>query len=224
MFLDGATRDIKGEDEAYKFASRNTLGLLVFTRFFDKNKGAFTKDPCFMVIALPSTGLDGPTLTLAPDEIWGKDKLIHLSGLPVTDTGNDPMSPICGTVGSEFILDMFPVPVGYLILKTPMVWCMNSDVVFSVGSSPHKGSVDKEITGWFSISEPKETEYHREILFPAFSDDATDTSVLDVLLMALSLPFKHGLPVGYAMSGKITGETMIEAWNVFVGPGENSHQ
>jgi hypothetical protein len=42
--------------------------------------------------------------------------------------------------------------------------------------------------------------------------------------MALPLPFNHGLPVGYDMSGNITGETMIEARNVFAGPGRNSHQ
>jgi hypothetical protein len=61
MFLDGATRDTKGEDEAYKFTSHNALGgLLVFTRLFDKKKGTFTKDPCFMVITLPSIGLNGP--------------------------------------------------------------------------------------------------------------------------------------------------------------------
>jgi hypothetical protein len=61
MFLDGATRDIKGEDEAYKFASCNALGgLLVFACFFDKKKGAFAKDPCFMVIAPPQQGWTAP--------------------------------------------------------------------------------------------------------------------------------------------------------------------
>jgi hypothetical protein len=42
--------------------------------------------------------------------------------------------------------------------------------------------------------------------------------------MALPLPFNHGLPVGYVTSRKITGETMIEARNVFAGPEENFHQ
>jgi hypothetical protein len=42
--------------------------------------------------------------------------------------------------------------------------------------------------------------------------------------MDLPLPFKHGLSVGYVISSKIMGETMIEAWNVFTGAGENSHQ
>jgi hypothetical protein len=70
VYLDSATRDLKGDDEAYKFTSRNALwGFLVFTRFFDKEKKAFAKDPCFMTIALPSTGLDGPTLTLTSDEV-----------------------------------------------------------------------------------------------------------------------------------------------------------
>jgi hypothetical protein len=43
LYLNGATRDLKGEDEAYKFASRNALGkLLVFTCFFDPETKAFT--------------------------------------------------------------------------------------------------------------------------------------------------------------------------------------
>jgi hypothetical protein len=225
MFLDGATRDVKGGGEAYKLASRNTLGgQLVFARFFYKKKGTFAKDPCFMVIAFPSTGMGGPTLTLVSDEVWGEDKLVHLSGLPVTNTYNDPLSHVCGTVGSECLLGLYLVPVRDSILKTPLVWCMNEDVVFSVGSSPHKGSVDNEITGWLSVSKPKEMEYHREISFPAFSDEVEDTSVFDLLVMALPLPFNQGIPDGYAMSGKITAETMIEGWNVFAGPGENSHQ
>jgi hypothetical protein len=162
MFLDRATRDIEGEDEAYNFASRNTLGgLLVFACFFDKKKGGFAKDPCFMVIALPSTGLDVSNLALTSDEVWGEDKLIHRSGLPVTDTGNNPLRPVCGTVGSECLLGLYPVPVRDSILKTPLVWCMNGDVVFSVGSSAYKSSMDNEITGWLGVGEPKETEYHR---------------------------------------------------------------
>jgi hypothetical protein len=166
IFLDGATRDIKGEDETYKLACHNALGgLLVFTHFFDKKRGAFAKDPCFMVIVLPSTGLDGPDITLTADEVWGEDKLVHLSGLPVTDTVA-PLSPAYGTVGSECILGMYPVPVRYSILKTPLVWCMSGDVVFSVGSAPHKGSVDNEFLGWLGVSEPKEIEYHRETLSP----------------------------------------------------------
>jgi hypothetical protein len=42
--------------------------------------------------------------------------------------------------------------------------------------------------------------------------------------MVLPLPFNYGLPIGYAISGKITFEKMIEAWEVFIGAGENSHQ
>jgi hypothetical protein len=78
--------------------------------------------------------------------------------------------------------------------------------------------------GWLSVSDPKEMEYHRDIICPAFSDEAADTTVFDLLPMALPLLFNHGLPVGYAMSGNITGETMIKAWNVLAGPGENYHQ
>jgi hypothetical protein len=178
----------------------------------DKKKGAFAKDPCFMVIAVPLTGLDGPALTLTSDEVWGENKLIRLSGLPVTDTGDDPVSPICGTVGSECLLGLYPVPVRDSIMKTPLVWCLKGDVVFSVGSSPHKGSMDNEITGWLGDSDS------------VFNDEEADTSVFDLLPMALPLPFNHGLPVGYAMSINITGKNMIEEWNVFAGPGKKSHQ
>jgi hypothetical protein len=99
-------------------------GLLIFAHFFDKKKGAFANDPCFMVITLPSTGLDVSAL-----EVWGKEKLVHLSGLPVTDTCDDPLSPVCGTFGSECLLGLYPVPVRELIMKTPLVWCMSGDVV-----------------------------------------------------------------------------------------------
>jgi hypothetical protein len=86
---------LKGEVEAYTFTSLNALGrLLLFTRFFDLETKYFDQDPCFMVIALPSTDLDVPALTLTSDEVWGDDKLVHLSGLPVTDTENDPLSPV----------------------------------------------------------------------------------------------------------------------------------
>jgi hypothetical protein len=85
MYLDGATCDLKGEDEADKFTSRNALGgLLVFTRFFNPETKAFTRDPCIMVIALPSTGLDGSALTLMVDEIWGDDKLTFRASLSRT--------------------------------------------------------------------------------------------------------------------------------------------
>jgi hypothetical protein len=123
--------------------------------------------------------------------------------------GDDPLSPVCGTLGSESLLGLYPVPVRDSILNTPLVWYMNGDVVFSVGSVPHKGSVDNEVTGWSGVSELKETEYQRKIRFPAFSDEAADTSVCDLLPMALPLPFNQGLSVGYAMSGKIIGETII---------------
>jgi hypothetical protein len=59
---------------------------------------------------------------------------------------------------------------------------------------------------------------------PAFTEEATDMSIFDLLPMDLPLPFNHGPTVGYAIIGKITGEKMIEAWKVFTGAGENSHQ
>jgi hypothetical protein len=43
-------------------------------------------------------------------------------------------------------------------------------------------------------------------MFPAFTEESAETSVFDLLPMVLHLPFDHGLPVGYAISGKITGE------------------
>jgi hypothetical protein len=87
LYLDHATHDLKGEDEAYKFASRNAIGgILLFASFFDPEKKYFAHDPCFMVIVLPSTGLEGPALALTSDEVWGGDKFLHLSGIQVTDT------------------------------------------------------------------------------------------------------------------------------------------
>jgi hypothetical protein len=67
LYLDNATHDLKGEEEAYKFAYRNALGgILVFTRFFNLETKSFTQDPCLMFIALTSTSLDSPALTVAP--------------------------------------------------------------------------------------------------------------------------------------------------------------
>jgi hypothetical protein len=105
MYLDSATRDLKGEDEANNWKNP---GIRLF--FYPETK-AFAQDPCFMVIALPSTGMDGPALTLMVDKVWGDDKLVHLSGLPVTDMGDDPLSPICDTVGSECISGLYPIPI-----------------------------------------------------------------------------------------------------------------
>jgi hypothetical protein len=97
------------------------LGSYGSSLVFFKKKGAFAKDPCFMVIALPSTGLDDPALTLASDEVLGEDKLIHLSGLPVTNTGDNPLNPVCGTDQRKFLLFLYMVPVRDSILKTPLV-------------------------------------------------------------------------------------------------------
>jgi hypothetical protein len=65
------------------------------------------------------------------------------------------------------------------------------------------------------VNDPKKTDYHHGIMFPAFTDEAASMSIFDLLPMALPLPLNHGLPIGYIISGKITGENMIEAWNVF---------
>jgi hypothetical protein len=60
LYLNSATRDLKEDDEVYTFSSRNALGgILVFTCFFDPETKSLAQDPCFMVITLPSTGLDG---------------------------------------------------------------------------------------------------------------------------------------------------------------------
>jgi hypothetical protein len=97
----------------------------MYARFFDLEKKAFTRDPCFMVIVLPSTGLDGPTITLTSDEGWGDDKLVHLLGLPATDTKEYLLIPVCGTVGSKCLSGLYPTQICSLILNTPLVWCIN---------------------------------------------------------------------------------------------------
>jgi hypothetical protein len=74
---------------------------------------------------------------------------------------------------------------------------MNGNIVFSVGSAPHKSSVDTEIMGWLGMSEPKETGYRKKCV-PALCKEAADKSVFDLLPMDLPLPFNHGLPVGYS--------------------------
>jgi hypothetical protein len=68
------------------------------------------------------------------------------------------------------------------------------------------------ITGWLGVTEPKETEYHREILFPAFSDEAAIMGVFDTAC----------LPV--TPRAERSQEKMIDVRNVFAGAGENSHQ
>jgi hypothetical protein len=65
---------------------------------------------------------------------------------------------------------------------------------FLSGIRLHKGSVDNEITGWLGVGDPKEKEYHREILSPAFSDEVADTSIFDLLPMALPLPSTTASP------------------------------
>jgi hypothetical protein len=120
---------------------------MVFTRFFDPETQSFAQDPCVMVVALPSTSLDGPALALMPDDVWGDDKLLHLLGLPVTDTVDDPISPVCGTMGTECLSGIYPTHIRDAIIKMPLVWCMNWDVAFSVSSAPHKTLVDNKIMG-----------------------------------------------------------------------------
>jgi hypothetical protein len=86
-----------------------------------------------MVIALPSTFLSGPALTIMSEEVWGDDKLVHLLGLPVTNKGEGPLVPVCGTVDSECLSGMYPIPIHIVILKTPLVWRMNDEVAFMAG-------------------------------------------------------------------------------------------
>jgi hypothetical protein len=71
---------------------------------------------------------------------------------------------------------------------------------------PSQDVGQQPIMGWPSVNDSKETDYHREILFPVFTAEAASTSVFDLLPMALPLPFNHGLSARYAVSGKITGE------------------
>jgi hypothetical protein len=42
--------------------------------------------------------------------------------------------------------------------------------------------------------------------------------------MVLTPPFNHGPSIGFTMSGKITGEKMMEAWNVFTGAGTSERE
>jgi hypothetical protein len=131
MYLEGTTRNLKGDDDAYKHAYCNALGgILVHALPFDSEKRAFTRDPCFMAIALPSTGLNGPTITLASDEVWVDDTCVHFSGLPVTAMGEDPLSPVCSMVGSK-CLSSFGLVLVIMILRTDSVinWfvCINKN-------------------------------------------------------------------------------------------------
>jgi hypothetical protein len=101
---------------------------------------------------------------------------------------------------------------------------MNDDVVFLVVSMPHSTTRDSEITGWIGVNNPKETEYHHDILLPTHAADAASTSVFHLLYMALTFPVKHDLPISYAISGKAMGAQVIEVWNMFAGEGDNSHR
>jgi hypothetical protein len=223
MYLDAATHNLKGGDESYKYTSRNALGgLLVHTHFFDVKKMAFTPDLFFMVITLPSTGLDGPVLTLTSDEVWGADKLVHLLGLQVTNKEDKAISLVCDS--SECLSGQSPTPLRITILQTPLVWRMHGEIVFSVVSVSHSMANNDDITGWLGVKDLSKTQYHCNILFPSYTAYATTTSVFDLLPMALHLPFKHGLPVGYLISGKVTAVQAIKSWNVFAGEGDNSHE
>jgi hypothetical protein len=101
--------------------------------------------------------------------------------------------------------------------------------VLNVGDNLLSGPTPPEVGQWESLGNikkqvPKEMEYHHDILLPAHAADAVSTGVFDLLHMALPLPFNHGLPVGYAISGKTTGAQAIKMWNVFTGKGDTSNQ
>jgi hypothetical protein len=225
MYLNATTRNPNGEDETYKYAPHDALGgLLMHARFYNIENKAFIQDSCFVVIALPSTGLDGPVITLTSDEVCGGEKLVHLLGLSVTDMQDEPLIPVCGTVSIECLSGQSSTPICSTILQTSLVWCMHNKVVFSVVLVPHSMANDNEITGWLSVNGPLEMQYHHDILLPAHVADATTTSICDLLPMAIPLPFNHGLPVGYAISGKATAAHAIKAWSVFAGEGDNSHE
>jgi hypothetical protein len=93
-----------------------------------------------------------------------------------------------------------------------------------VVSVPHSTTNEDEITDWFSVNDPNGTEYKHNILIPSHAADAATTSVVDLLHMALPLPFNHSLQVGYTISGKAIGAQVIDAWHVFAGKGKNLHQ
>jgi hypothetical protein len=164
-----------------------------------------------MFMALPSTRLDSPVLTLTSDEVRGRDNLVHLSGLQFTNTEDEPPIPICDTVSSECHSGQSPTPIHSTIIQTPMVWYMNGKIVFSVMLVPHSTANDNHITGLLGIKDPSETQYHHNILLPAYAVGTSTMSVFDLLPMELPLPFNHGLPVGYSISGKATAAQTIEA-------------
>jgi hypothetical protein len=123
----------------------------VFARFFDPETKAFAQYPCFVVVVLPSTCLDGPALSQTSYAVWGDDKLMHLSGLPFTDMGDDQLRAVCSMVRVECISGLYPVPIREEVIRIPLVWCMNGDVVFLVGSAKNKTLADNEITGWIGL-------------------------------------------------------------------------
>jgi hypothetical protein len=61
------------------------------------------------------------------------------------------------------------------------------------------------------MNDPKEIEYHREILFLAITTEAIPMSVFSLL------PLNHDLPLGYFINRKATGAQAIKAWHVFAG-------
>jgi hypothetical protein len=157
------------------------------------------------------------------DEVWGDNKCVHLSGLPVTNMGYDPLSTLYGTVGSECFSGLYPITIREAILGTPLVWCMNGDVVFLVRYAPHKTTVDNEITGWLSVNDRRK----RTITVKYFWGLHQRISVYGRLR-----PPTHGFASTFqpltarhiCHQWQEHGRKMIEAWNVFTGAGENSHQ
>jgi hypothetical protein len=103
--------------------------------------------------SLPLTGLEGPSLTITSYEVRGNDKLVHLSGLPGITPGEEPLSPVCGTVSSECLSGPSPTTIRNSILQTPLVWCTKGKLIFSVGSMPHSTTNDDEIMGWIGVND-----------------------------------------------------------------------
>jgi hypothetical protein len=55
-----------------------------------------------------------------------------LVGLQFTNTEDKPLNPVCGTVSSECIPGQSSTPISITILHTPLVYCMNGEVVFYI--------------------------------------------------------------------------------------------
>jgi hypothetical protein len=67
-------------------------------------------------------------------------------------------------------------------------------------------------------------QYHVYILLPAYTVEEVKTNIFYLLPVPPTFPFKHRLPICYTISGKPSASQFIDAWNIFVGDGDSSHE